>query len=150
MNIFEQVIGGLQRFAAINIINDRGERVIQTRKCVVYGNALSASSVLLLARQHNDYNQIQRVSSFPEVAACCRRLLFSHFGTNVMDDENVSLEVPRYNSQPYRDYKKECVPFITNSQIVSSLRSLSRHLFRGCGPCPDTSLEVIGVDFPSL
>lgn len=82
----------------------------------MYGNGLSTSAVLLLARQHN---QIQRVKSFPEVAAYCRRILFSHFGANIIDDENAAVEVPRYNSQPYRDYKLECVTLITNSQIVS-------------------------------
>ena len=94
-------------------------RSILTRKCVVYGNALSLSSMLFLARQHNDYNQIQRVTSFPEVAACCRRLLFAHFGENLVEEESVCLDIPRYNSQPYREYKEECVSFIASSQIVS-------------------------------
>ena len=94
---------------------------------MVYGNALSVSSVLLLARQHNDYNRIQRVTSFPEVAAYCRRLLFSHFGDNVVDEENVSLDIPRYNSQDYKKYKQECVSFIANSQIVSYFLCLLVH-----------------------
>ena len=88
---------------------EEGARSILTRKCVVYGNALSVSSILFLARQHNDYNQIQRVTSFPEVASCCRCLLFAHFGGNRIDEESVCLDIPRYNSQPYQDYKKECV-----------------------------------------
>ena len=86
---------------------------------MLYGNGLSTSAILLLPRQHNEYNQIQRVTTFPEVAAYCRCLLFSHFGADIVDDENASLEIPRYNSQLYRDYKLDCVTFVTNSQVVS-------------------------------
>ena len=94
--------------------------MIHTRRCMVYGQALSRAALLLLARQHNECNAIQRVTSFPEVAACCRRLLFTCFGDGVVDNESVHIEVPRYNSQLYRDYKQECLTLIVNSQIVSS------------------------------
>ncbi len=117
---YYQVIGGIQRFTAITRINARNEgRKITTRKCAVYGSGLSRSASLVLARQHNEYNQIQRTTSFPELAACCRRLLFSHFASENEGDDGVTLlDVPRYNTQAYRAFKQECLGFLTSSQVV--------------------------------
>ena len=119
-----QVIGGIQRFNAILKINELGKvsgRKILTRRCSVYGKGLGRSATLLLAKQHNDFNQIQRITTFPEVSACCRRLLFSHFGDpGTVDDGNTLLSVPRYNSQAYREFKQECVTYLLSSQTVST------------------------------
>ena len=92
-----QVIGGIQRFAAITRINEMNLRTISTRKCAVYSTGLSRPAALVLARQHNEVNLVQRQTSFPEVAACCRRLVFSHFG----EGETMTMIpiIPRYNSQ---------------------------------------------------
>ena len=62
----------------------------------------------MLARQHND---IHRETTFPEVAASCRRLLFLHFGDK-NDDGEYMPSVPRYNTQVYKDYKRECIAYI--------------------------------------
>ena len=114
------MIGGIQRFTAISRINEKGEgRRITTRKCAVYGSGLSRSASLVLARQHNEFNQIQRTTSFPEMAACCRRLLFSHFAEENEKDDGVTMPViPRYNTQTYRAFKQECLTFLLSSQVV--------------------------------
>lgn len=107
-------------------MNDLTGRKIITRRCTVYGNGLSRSATLVLAKQHNELNQIQRVTSFPEVAACCRRLMFSHFAEEgAIDDGMTTVTVPRYNSQPYISFKQECVTYLLSSQIVSSEASLN-------------------------
>jgi len=94
--------------------------VINSRRCVVYGSGIGRSAALILARQHNEYNQIQRVTTFPELAASCRRLLFTEFGPELVDgSESPMPEIPRYNSQGYRAYKRECLMFLVSSQIVS-------------------------------
>lgn len=116
-----QVIGGVQRYAAITRINeDCSNRKILVRKCAVYGRGLTRQAALTLARQHNEFNQIQRITGFPEIAASCRRLLFVHFaGENDEDDGATELSIPRYNSQPYRCFKQECLTLLLSSQTVS-------------------------------
>ena len=115
-----QVIGGVQRFTAIAKINESGEgREIISRKCVVYGCDLSRRASLILAKQHNEYNQIQRSTTFAEIASSCRRLLFSHFAPEGQKDDGSFMPViPRYNSQKYRDWKVECTAFLVSSQVV--------------------------------
>ena len=66
--------------------NHDGSRKIITRQCSVYGSDMSRLSLLILATQHNDINQIQRNTTFPIVAASCRRLLFVHFSEDQEDD----------------------------------------------------------------
>ncbi len=113
------MIGGIQRFSAIKRINESEHgRSITARKCAVYGNGLSRAAKLVLARQHNEYNQIQRLTSFPEMAACCRRLMFAHFAPSESDDGTYAPEVPRYNTQDYRNFKQECLTFLVSSQAV--------------------------------
>ena len=81
--------------SAITKLNKSGSRKIFTRYCSVYGEGMSRLS--LLARQHNEINQIQRATTFPEVAASCRRLIYAHFATNDgVDDGEYMPEVPRY------------------------------------------------------
>ena len=117
---YQQVIGGIQRFNAISKVNDMdGARKISSRKCAVYGSGLSRSALLVLAKQHNEFNQIQRTTSFPEIAACCRRLLFSHFAQEAeVDDGDTMPEVPRYNTNAYREFKQECLQFLVSTQVV--------------------------------
>ena len=124
-----QVIGGIQWFAAISRLNAKGTtRKITSRKCAVYANGLSRSASLVLTRQHNEYNHIQRATSFPEIAACCRRLLFSHFARQDEVDDGVTMpEVPRYNSQAYRIFKRECLQFLVSSQVVCAIAYVSPH-----------------------
>lgn len=101
------------------MINERGGRKITFRKCAVYGRGLTRQAALTLARQHNEYNQIQRNTSFPEMASCCRRLLFSHFAKEEeFDDGETDIAIPRYNSQSYRAFKQECLTFMLSSQTV--------------------------------
>lgn len=115
-----QVIGGIQRLKAISIVNDQGKRKISSRKCCVYGSSLSRKLLLLLARQHNDYNEIQRETTFTEVAASCRRLLFLHFAKEGMEDDGHYMPViPRYNHNDYKQYKRECLYYLLSPQLVS-------------------------------
>lgn len=93
-------------------------RKISARKCAVYGKGLSRSAALVLAKQHNEINNIQRSTTFPEVAACCRRLLFTHFGDGADDDGVTHPTIPHYNSQSYRAFKQECLTFLMSSQTV--------------------------------
>ena len=97
-----------------------GERKIRQRKCAVYGNGLSRAGKLVLARQHNEFNQIQRTTSFPEMAACYRRLLFAHFSSDSTDDDTFQPDVPRYNTQDYR-FKLECLTYLVSSQVVNKV-----------------------------
>ena len=94
-------------------------RNIMSRKCAVYSKGLTRLAALVLAKQHNDVNNIQRTTTFPEVAACCRRLLFSHFGGGAEDDGVTHPAVPHYNSQSYKDFKKECLTVVMSSHTVS-------------------------------
>lgn len=65
----------------------------------MYGCGLSQQAAMMLARQHNEYNQVQ---SFGEIAASCRRLLFTHFAPEAVDDVHADMpEIPHYNSQQY-------------------------------------------------
>jgi len=114
------VIGGIQRFNAILKLKRSKKAVVQTRRCLVYGKGLQRSAALSLARQHNECNQIQRVTTFPEIAASCRRLLLEKFGSGQLDDENSRMpNIPRYNSTPYREFKQECLSFLVSTQMVS-------------------------------
>jgi hypothetical protein len=79
---------------------------INTRKCAVYGQGLPRTSALVLAQQHNEFNLIQRSTSFSEIAACCRRLLFSHFAGEALDDGITEPVVPRYNTAKYRRLRR--------------------------------------------
>lgn len=115
------MIGGVQRYTAIMRINKQSGRKILVRKCAVYGRGLTRQAALVLARQHNEFNQIQRTTSFPEIAASCRRLLFAHFSGENDDDGTAELSIPRYNSQPYRCFKQECLTFLVSSQTVSEI-----------------------------
>lgn len=104
----------------MNELDNLTGRKIVTRRCAVYGNGLSRSATLMLAKQHNELNQIQRITTFTEVAACCRRLVFSHFAeTGAVDDGTTTPTIPRYNSQPYISFKQECVTYLLSSQTVS-------------------------------
>ena len=90
---------------------------------MVYGKGLQRSAALTLARQHNEYNQIQRMTTFPEIAASCRRLLFERFGSGEIDDDDAKMpDTPRYNSTMYHEFKQECLTFLVSSQIVSAHR----------------------------
>ena len=71
------------------------QRKITTRKCAIYGKGMTRPAALVLARQHNEFNSIQRCTSFPEMV------------------------VPKYNSTRYRVFKQECLTFLLSSQIVS-------------------------------
>jgi len=80
---------------------------------------MSRNAILRLANQHNEVNQVQRTTSFPEVAATCRRLLFVHFGEGMEDDGEQMPQIPRYNTQKYRDWKSECLSFLSSPTTVS-------------------------------
>lgn len=87
----------------------------------MYGCGLSQQAALMLARQHNEYNQVQRSTSFGEIAASCRRLLFTHFAPEAVDDVHADMpEIPRYNSQQYREFKADCMALLVSTQIVRS------------------------------
>ena len=93
------VIGGAQRFSAILRVNESGVRNIVNRRCVVYSSDLGKKATLVLARQHNEFNQIQRCTTFPELAASCRRLMFAHFALEGKEDDGMYMPtIPRYNS----------------------------------------------------
>lgn len=108
----------MQRLKAIEIINSKGQRNIATRKCSIYGHGLARPLVLMLARQHNDFNGIQRFTTFSEVAASCRRLIFLHFGSGE-DDGNYMPTIPYYNSDAYKKFKQECITYLSSPRLVS-------------------------------
>ena len=89
----------------------------------MYGNGLTQEAALTLAQVHNETNQLQRATSFSEVAATCRRLLFSHFGPdlNDADEDSPMPDIPRYNTQDYRHFKSTCLSILVNTQTVSSM-----------------------------
>ena len=93
----------------------------QKRKCAVYGTNLSRAGKLVLARQHDEFNQIQQTTSFPEMPACCQRILFAHFSPDSADDGTFSPDIPRYNTQEYWKFKLECLTYLVSSQIVSKV-----------------------------
>ena len=73
------MIGGVQRYTAVKqIVAENPDCGIETRRCAVYASDLSTAAQVVLARQHNEINQIQRVTTFSELAACCRRFAFQH------------------------------------------------------------------------
>lgn len=110
----------MQRFKAIAKLNESGERKILSRKCCVYGADMSRQALLTLARQHNDH--IQRETTFPEIAASCRRLLFIHFGDeDKSDNGNYMPTIPRYNAEKYKNFKQECLSYLMSPQLVSLL-----------------------------
>ena len=113
------MIGGIQRFSAMRQLQQKGMRCINKRNCVVYGNGMSRVATLVLARRHTEINQIQRVTTFPEIAASCRRLLFVHFASNGNHDESYMPDVPRYNTKAYVDFKQECLQYLLSSRVVS-------------------------------
>ena len=115
-----EVVGGVHRFLAILKINgDATKKKITTRKCAIYGAGLSRNAILRLGNQHNEINKVQQMTSFPEVAATCRRLMFIHFGENMVDDGNQMPQIPRYNSQKYREWKSECMTYLSSPTTVS-------------------------------
>lgn len=115
-----QVIGGVQRFSAILIINQRGLKRIDCRRCIVYGCGLNQAAALSLAQRHNEANQLQRATTFSEIASTCRRLVFSEFGPELNDAPDGCMpEVPRYNSQNYREFKTKCLSILVNTHTVS-------------------------------
>lgn len=79
---------------------------------------MTRKSLLVLARYHNDINEIQRVTTFSEIAASCRRLLFLHFGDEE-DDGNYKPNIPRYNSKKYKEFKGECLAYLHSPRLVS-------------------------------
>ena len=90
-------------------------RNITSHKCAVYGSGLSRSALLVLAKQHNEFNQIQRTTSFPDIAACCRRLLFSYFAGDTEVDDGVTMpDIPRFNTNAYREFKQQCLQFLVS------------------------------------
>ncbi len=48
----------------------------------------------MLAKQHNEFNNIQRSTGFAELAACCRKLYFMHFSMDEMTDDGKT-DLPR-------------------------------------------------------
>lgn len=125
---WSQVIGGIQRFSAIRQLRQKGIRSITRRNCAVYGNGLSRLATLILARRHNEINQVQRVTTFPEIAASCRRLLFVHFATSGDHDPSYMPDVPRYNAKPYIDFKHECLQYLVSSRVVSACIIMSNNI----------------------
>ena len=126
--LWSQVIGGVQRFSAIRQLRQKGIRSITQRNCAVYGNGLSRLATLILARRHNEINQVQRVTTFPEIAASCRRLLFVHFATSGNHDPSYMPDVPWYNSKPYIDFKQECLQYLVSSRVVSACMHVLQYL----------------------
>ena len=114
-----QVIGGLQRLKAIRNINDsHADTRITTRKCAVYGNDLSFEAKLYLAEQHNEFNQIQRETTFPEVAALCRKIAFHQFWQWEPETDS-EIEYPYTSTADYKKFKEECETILTGGNVVS-------------------------------
>ncbi len=113
-----EVVGGVHRFLAILKINEDDKKKFSSRKCAIYGTGLSRNAILRLANQHNEVNKVQRMTSFAEVASSCRRLLFIHFGEGTEDDGKQMPQIPRYNSQKYRDWKTECMTYLSSPTTV--------------------------------
>ena len=115
-----QVIGGLHRYLAILKINDSEEKKrVQSRKCAIYGAGMTRGTILRLANQHNEVQKVQRATAFSEVTATCRRLMYIHFGEGMEDDGSQCPQIPRYNSQKYRDWKTECMTYLSSPTTVS-------------------------------
>ena len=61
------------------------------------------------------------MTTFPEIAASYRRLLFEQFGSGEIDDDDAKMpDIPRYNSTVYREFKQECLTFLVSNQSVSA------------------------------
>ena len=111
-----QVIGGVHRY--LSLLKIKGQSTI-TRKCAVYGSEMSRSTILRLANQQNEVNKIQRTTTLAEVAATCRRLMFAHFASNDLSDDGKNMpHIPRYNTQKYREWKAECVTYLSSPTTV--------------------------------
>ena len=81
---------------------------------------MSRNAILRLGNQQNEVNKIQRATTLCEVAATCRRLLYAHFASdNLKDDGEYMPHIPRYNTQKYREWKAECVSYLSSSTTVS-------------------------------
>ena len=111
------VIGGIHRYLAL--LKIKGQNTL-TRKCAIYGAELSRNAILRLANQQNEINKIQRATTLAEVAATCRRLMFAHFTSgDLLDDGENMPNIPRYNTQKYREWKTECVSYLSSPTMVS-------------------------------
>jgi len=83
---------------------------------------MSRAAAMMLAKQHNEFNTIQRTTGFAELAACCRKLYFVHFAKDGETDDGITdLPKQHYNSKPYRAFKQECLAFLLSSQTVSTV-----------------------------
>ena len=75
----------------------------------MYESGFSHSALLILAKQHNEFNQIQCTTSFPEIAACYRWLLFSHFAWDVEGDGGVNMpDILCYNMHTRNSSNNVC------------------------------------------
>ena len=113
-----QVVGGIQRFTAISRLNESGRKEIRERRCSIYGAGLTEEAIIKVSQHHNFFNQMQRHTTFVEVAAACRRLCFKHFGDGHEDDGTYNPDVPRYNTLQYRNWKKECIHICKTPDVV--------------------------------
>ena len=116
-----QVVGGVQRFTAISRLNESGKKKICERRCTIYGAGLTKEAILKVSQHHNVFNQVQRCTTFVEVAAACRRLCFKHFGDGHNDDGSYNPVVPRYNTTQYRIWKNECIQMCQTPNVVCSV-----------------------------
>ena len=84
---------------------------------------MSRQAAMMLAKQHNEFNSIQRTTGFAELAGCCRRLYFSHFAKDGESDDGITnLPKQPYNSKAYRAFKQECLAVLSSSRTVSRLK----------------------------
>lgn len=122
-----EVIGGVHRFLAILKIHKDDKKKLGSRKCAIYGTGLSRNAILRLANQHNEVNKVQQMTSFAEVAASCRWLLFVHFSEGMEDDGKQMPTIPRYNSQKYRDWKTACLTYLSSPTTVRGYLEFVTH-----------------------
>ena len=114
------MLGGLQRLHAIREINaSSGNRKIATRRCAIYGSELSEAAKVYLANEHNEANQIQRTSNFSEIASVCRKFAVAHFTENAVDSPQLEIKVPYFNTQEYKDFKRDCQTLLIGNKAVS-------------------------------
>ena len=85
-----QVVGGVQRFSATTRVMESSKKKISEHRCTIYGTKLFEEAILKVAQKvaqhHNFFNQVQKNTTFVEVAATCHRLCFKHFGNGHDDD----------------------------------------------------------------
>ena len=119
------MIGGVQRYTAVKqIVAENPDCGIETRRCAVYASDLSTAAQVVLARQHNEINQIQCVTTISELASCCRRFAFQDFG---------SLDVvPKGQSKEYKQFKTSCVTYLKSTKTVSVMSKNSQHVIMPC------------------